>query len=104
MMIRIAKATVLLLLCAVLPMSLSAYGNASSGIVNVLTTEGTSEFHGSLEHRMYLPLQMFWVKNDSYRTKNAAPTSPRAIRVRAEAEMITASTTVRISIIRFASL
>jgi len=41
------------------------YGNASSGIVNVLTTEGTSEFHGSFEHRMYLPVQMLWVKSDT---------------------------------------
>jgi outer membrane receptor protein involved in Fe transport len=41
------------------------YGNASSGIVNVLTTEGTDEYHGSLEHRMYLPIQMFWRKSDT---------------------------------------
>ncbi len=41
------------------------YGNASSGIVNVITSEGTDEFHGSLEHRMYLPVQMFWRKSDT---------------------------------------
>jgi len=41
------------------------YGNASSGIVNVITTEGTDEFHGSIEHRMYLPIQMFWRKSDT---------------------------------------
>ena len=41
------------------------YGNASSGIVNVITTEGTDELHGSFEHRMYLPVQMFWRKSDT---------------------------------------
>ncbi len=41
------------------------YGNASSGIVNIITSEGTEEFHGSFEHRMYLPIQMFWRKSDS---------------------------------------
>jgi outer membrane receptor for ferrienterochelin and colicin len=41
------------------------YGNASSGIVNIITSEGTDEFHGSLEHRMYLPLQMFWRESDT---------------------------------------
>jgi outer membrane receptor for ferrienterochelin and colicin len=33
------------------------YGNASSGIVNIITSEGTDKFHGSLEHRMYLPVE-----------------------------------------------
>ncbi|KPJ61492.1 MAG: hypothetical protein AMJ46_02115 [Latescibacteria bacterium DG_63] len=41
------------------------YGNASSGIVNIITSEGTDEFHGSLEHRMYLPLEMFWIESDT---------------------------------------
>jgi outer membrane receptor protein involved in Fe transport len=41
------------------------YGNASSGIVNIITSEGSDEFHGSFEHRMYLPLQMFWRKSDT---------------------------------------
>lgn len=41
------------------------YGNASSGIVNVITSEGTSEFHGSVDYRMYLPVQMFWKKSDT---------------------------------------
>jgi len=41
------------------------YGNASSGIVNVITTDGSDEFHGSIEHRMYLPIQMFWRKSDT---------------------------------------
>jgi outer membrane receptor for ferrienterochelin and colicin len=41
------------------------YGNASSGIVNVLTTEGTDEYHGAIEHRMYLPIQMLWRKSDT---------------------------------------
>ena len=41
------------------------YGNASSGIVNVITTEGTDEYHGAMEYRMYLPVQMFWVKSDT---------------------------------------
>ena len=41
------------------------YGNASSGIVNVITTEGTDEYHGAIEHRMYLPVQMLWRKSDT---------------------------------------
>ncbi|UCF78222.1 MAG: TonB-dependent receptor [Candidatus Eiseniibacteriota bacterium] len=41
------------------------YGNASSGIVNIITSEGTDEFHGSVEHRMYLPFQMFWIDTDT---------------------------------------
>lgn len=41
------------------------YGNASSGIVNIITSEGTDEFHGSVEHRMYLPVQMLWRKSDT---------------------------------------
>ena len=41
------------------------YGNASSGIINVITSEGTDEFHGSVEHRMYLPVHMLWRKSDS---------------------------------------
>ena len=41
------------------------YGNASSGIVNIITSEGSDEFHGSFEHRMYLPLHMFWRKSDT---------------------------------------
>lgn len=41
------------------------YGNASSGIVNIITSEGSDEFHGSFEHRMYLPVQMFWRKSDT---------------------------------------
>ncbi len=41
------------------------YGNASSGIVNIITSEGTDKFRGSLEHRMYLPIQMFWRKSDT---------------------------------------
>lgn len=41
------------------------YGNASSGIVNIITSEGTDKFTGSIEHRMYLPIQMFWRKSDT---------------------------------------
>jgi len=41
------------------------YGNASSGIVNIITSEGTDQFHGSLEHRMYLPFEMFWTRSDT---------------------------------------
>jgi hypothetical protein len=41
------------------------YGNASSGIVNIITSEGTDKFQGSLEHRMYLPIEMFWRKSDT---------------------------------------
>jgi len=41
------------------------YGNASSGIVNIITSEGTEKLHGSIEHRMYLPVQMFWRKSDT---------------------------------------
>jgi outer membrane receptor for ferrienterochelin and colicin len=41
------------------------YGNASSGIVNIITSEGTDAIRGSLEHRMYLPVQMFWRKSDT---------------------------------------
>ncbi len=41
------------------------YGNASSGIVNIITSEGTDKFEGSIEHRMYIPLQMFWVDTDT---------------------------------------
>jgi hypothetical protein len=41
------------------------YGNASSGIVNIITSEGSDEFRGSVEHRMYLPLQMFWIDTDT---------------------------------------
>ncbi|MFH1313111.1 MAG: TonB-dependent receptor [Candidatus Eisenbacteria bacterium] len=40
------------------------YGNASSGIINIITTEGTNDFKGSYEHRMYLPVEMFWRHND----------------------------------------
>ena len=40
------------------------YGNASSGIVNVITSEGADKFEGSAEYRMYLPVQMFWTKRD----------------------------------------
>ena len=41
------------------------YGNASSGIVNIITSEGTDKFQGSVEHRMYLPVEMFWRKSDT---------------------------------------
>jgi len=41
------------------------YGNASSGIVNIITSEGTDKFQGSLEHRIYLPFEMFWLRNDT---------------------------------------
>lgn len=41
------------------------YGNASSGIVNIITSEGTDDYHGSFEHRMYLPVQMLWRKSDT---------------------------------------
>ena len=41
------------------------YGNASSGIVNIITSEGTDTFQGSMEYRMYLPIQMFWTKSDT---------------------------------------
>jgi hypothetical protein len=41
------------------------YGNASSGIVNIITNEGSDKFKGSLEYRSYLPLGMFWRSNDS---------------------------------------
>ncbi len=41
------------------------YGNASSGIVNIITSEGSDEFHGSIEHRMYLPIHMLWRKSDT---------------------------------------
>ncbi|RJR26646.1 MAG: TonB-dependent receptor [Candidatus Latescibacterota bacterium] len=40
------------------------YGNASSGIVNIITNEGSDTFEGSAEYRMYLPVQMFWTKFD----------------------------------------
>ncbi|MFZ1948311.1 MAG: carboxypeptidase regulatory-like domain-containing protein, partial [bacterium] len=41
------------------------YGNASSGIVNIITSEGADKFTGSYQHRMYLPAQRFWRKSDS---------------------------------------
>ncbi len=41
------------------------YGNASSGIINIITTEGSDDFRGSYEHRMYLPLEMFWRQSDT---------------------------------------
>jgi hypothetical protein len=41
------------------------YGNASSGIVNIITSEGTDKFQGSLEHRMYLPIEAFWRRSDT---------------------------------------
>jgi outer membrane receptor protein involved in Fe transport len=41
------------------------YGNASSGIVNIITSEGSDKFQGSVEHRMYLPIEMFWRKSDT---------------------------------------
>ncbi len=40
------------------------YGNASSGIVNIITSEGSDTFEGAIEYRMYLPIQMFWTKFD----------------------------------------
>jgi outer membrane receptor protein involved in Fe transport len=41
------------------------YGNASSGIVNIITSEGSDKFEGSVEHRMYLPLEEFWQRGDA---------------------------------------
>jgi outer membrane receptor protein involved in Fe transport len=41
------------------------YGNASSGIINIITTEGSDEFRGSFEHRMYLPIEMLWRQSDT---------------------------------------
>jgi len=41
------------------------YGNASSGIVNIITNEGSEKFKGSLEYRSYLPLHMFWHNDDT---------------------------------------
>jgi hypothetical protein len=40
------------------------YGNASSGIVNIITSEGADKITGSYQHRMYLPVQRFWRKSD----------------------------------------
>jgi outer membrane receptor for ferrienterochelin and colicin len=40
------------------------YGNASSGIINIITTEGSEELRGSYEHRMYLPVEMLWRHSD----------------------------------------
>jgi outer membrane receptor protein involved in Fe transport len=36
------------------------YGNAQSGIVNVVTREGGSEFQGEFEKTLYLPLEALW--------------------------------------------
>jgi hypothetical protein len=41
------------------------YGNASSGIINIITTEGSDKFKGSFDHRMYLPIHMLWRQSDS---------------------------------------
>ena len=41
------------------------YGNASSGIVNIITSEGSDKFEGSVEHRMYLPLDNLWIRSDT---------------------------------------
>jgi len=41
------------------------YGNASSGIVNIITSEGSDKFEGSVEHRMYLPVDNLWIRSDS---------------------------------------
>jgi len=41
------------------------YGNASSGIVNIITNEGSEKFKGSLEYRSYLPLHMLWNSEDT---------------------------------------
>lgn len=36
------------------------YGNAQSGIVNVVTREGGSEFQGEFEKTLYLPMEALW--------------------------------------------
>jgi len=41
------------------------YGNASSGIVNIITSEGSDKFEGSVEHRMYVPLGNLWTRSDT---------------------------------------
>jgi hypothetical protein len=41
------------------------YGNASSGIVNIITNEGSEKFKGTLEYRSYLPVRMFWNSDDT---------------------------------------
>jgi hypothetical protein len=41
------------------------YGNASSGIVNIITNEGSDKFKGYLEYRSYIPLHMFWNTSDT---------------------------------------
>ena len=40
------------------------YGNAQSGIVNIITKEGGPEFEGQLEHTFYLPLETLWKAAD----------------------------------------
>ena len=41
------------------------YGNASSGIVNIITSEGSDKLEGSVEHRMYVPLDNLWTRSDT---------------------------------------
>lgn len=42
----------------------SEYGNAQSGIVNIITREGGAEFEGHLERTFYMPLEALWKPAD----------------------------------------
>jgi len=41
------------------------YGNAQSGIVNVITKEGGLDFKGEFEEAFYLPLESLWESSDN---------------------------------------